>query len=616
MAERLALLEARIETLERELRGLQETVGTLQTMPARGKVALKQKTSALDEDAPEKLLSWVGKSSLLPRISTLCFLLVFALVLRTLTDSGALDKGIGSVIGMSYAAILIGVGWYKYGRSSALAPIFGLSGAILMYTIVVETNAHFGSLGAVPAYLIMVVTALAMAAISALHATSLPILVGTLGLGIAAVSINFPAPYFPHLAVVLLIANVLSAFATRIKRCSWLRWMIFLLTAGMVQVWGVNLVMRLAREGDVATLGALGLNWYLPVVAVFTCFYLLSAVYAVTRPGVEKVFRFDLALPTVNVLWAFGAMFYVIRIWWDDFMPLALAGIVGAGVHLAVAYWLTLRRREQTNRANAFIFAGTILLVKSLPIVTGGFLPALPLLSLLALGLAHLSRSWSNGGLRFISYLLQFTVGAVLAVALLGRHPGDAPVLSAFVAGGIALCALFQFWWVRTNRAPEQSRVFAAWDTKDRSAAMVLTAALLSGFLMLRALLYQILVGNTEALAAAFQGGQTVIINVAAAALLLFAYRRRNREIRNVAVLVTILGGMRVFLLDFLNISGVPLVASVFTFGLTILTISFVLGRWHSEEGPEASGAMAVDSVDDFGKAGGVDPMVDTGVKG
>jgi hypothetical protein len=601
MAERLAILEARIENLERELQDLKGVIGSMDSVPVKAKPSQKQKPAALPDDAPEKLLSWVGKSSLLPGISTLCFLLVFALVLRTLTDGGVLDKQLGSLFGMSYAALLIAFGWYKYHRGSALAPIFGLSGAVLMFTIVVETNAHFGSLPAAPAYLILVLTALAMAGISHYHSNALPILVGTVGLGIAAVSIDFPAPYFPHLAVVLLIANVLGALATRIKRCSWLRWVIFLLTAGMVQVWGVNLVMRLAREGEVASLAALGLNWYLPVVALFTLFYLASAAYAVARPGVERVYKFDLALPTVNVLWAYGAMFYVIRIWWDDFSMLALAGIVGAGVHLAVAYWLTLHRRERTTWANAFIVAGVLLLVKSLPILAGGFLPALPFLSLLALGLAVLSRSWRNGGLRFISYLLQIAVGTVLALTILGRHPGEAFLLSAFVTGTVSLCALMQFRWIRLNKAPAESSVFNAWDIKDRSATFVLAAALVSGFLLLRASLYQMLSGNTEALAAAFQGGQTVIINMAAAALLFFAYRRSNKEIRNIAVLVTIIGGARVFLIDFLNISGVPLVASVFTFGLTILAISFVLGRWQSaEKAPGAPVVALADPVESF----------------
>ena len=78
----------------------------------------------------------------------------------------------------------------------------------------------------------------------------------------------------------------------------------------------------------------------------------------------------------------------------------------------------------------------------------------------------------------------------------------------------------------------------------------------------------------------AFGCSQSILINASAAGIMLFAYFRRNKEVRNVAILVTLIGALKVFLYDLIGAHGVPLVASVFTFGLAAATESVALGRW------------------------------------
>ncbi len=117
---------------------------------------------------------------------------------------------------------------------------------------------------------------------------------------------------------------------------------------------------------------------------------------------------------------------------------------------------------------------------------------------------------------------------------------------------------------------------------------MVLFSALIAAFLWLREGLYQVLLRTGQNIGPLLQGGETVIINFAAAGLLLFAFGRRNKELRNVAVLITLIGAGRVFILDLFRISGVPLVASVFSFGMTILLISVALSRWQKLDAREA----------------------------
>ena len=74
----------------------------------------------------------------------------------------------------------------------------------------------------------------------------------------------------------------------------------------------------------------------------------------------------------------------------------------------------------------------------------------------------------------------------------------------------------------------------------------------------------------------------SVIINVSAALLMLFALAHRKKEVRNVAVLVTVIGAVKVFLYDLIGgMHGLPLVVSVFSFGMTTALESFGLSRWH-----------------------------------
>jgi hypothetical protein len=133
MAENDAL-EKRIEELTRQLEALNQRMDPLEAQrdrpaPAEQPAAVQPATRAeraIDEpeDISEEILSWARKASLLPRLSTLCFLLVVALILRTITDNNVINTLAGSGLGMGYAALLIGFGWYKYRLASPLAPIF------------------------------------------------------------------------------------------------------------------------------------------------------------------------------------------------------------------------------------------------------------------------------------------------------------------------------------------------------------------------------------------------------------------------------------------------------------------------------------------------------------
>jgi hypothetical protein len=577
MPDKLELIN-RVTLLEQEVKELKKAVARIQGATLKGPQTAHQSESAAGDNTSEEILSWVNTSAFLPRLSTICFLLVVALILRTVTDNNIIDQQFGSLLGMTYAGILMFTGWYKYNRPSPLAPVFAVCGAVLMFIIVVETNARFESIPSIPAYLILMFTGAGMASISYQHKVALPVLVGTLGMCFAAFIIDYPNPIFPYLIMLLLFANILGCFAVRLQKCSWLRWILLGLTLLAMQVWGFKLGFFLGRDAQPPAGQAPFL--FLPAVALLFATYLGISLLAILRQSSQKISRFDFSLPTINVIWAFVAAQHIVTAWSGNLVLLGAVGGVIGSAHLGLALRLGHRQLTGAPGTNSFALAGSILLALSLPLLSAGTLIYLAVLSALAALMTHLSIKWRSGGVRATSYLLQIYVGAALAFFLFRDAPGAMSIINAAAAGLAALLALNQFRWCRQQAPPEESLVFSRFDREDRTAIFLLLFALTNGFFMLRVLLYKGLAVYPGDFANAFACSQSIIINSAAAGLMLFAFIRRNKEVRNIAILVTIIGGGRVFLFDLFSTQGFPLVISVFTFGVVVAVQSVILSKW------------------------------------
>ena len=530
----------------------------------------------------EELLSWAHRTSLLPRLAALCFLLVFALILRTIADSGIVSKLAGSGLGMGYAAILIIAGWYMYSRQSPLAPVFATCGSVLMSTIVVETHVHFDTLPLIPAYLTLVATGIAMAIISYRFNAFVPISIGTLGMCFAATVIDYPNPFFPYLSLVLLSANILAWLAARLNRCGWLRWSVLLVSIFMLQLWGVRLA-NILKRGELPP-PELAYAWFLPVVAVFAGIYFAFSICGIIFRKTERISRFDAALPTINSLWAFSMALYVVSAAGKGTQLLGIVGAVIAVSFLAISYWLAQRSEEGARGAGAFTFACGVLLALALPAATGKLIFSLPIISGMAVFVAVVLRSWGSGSVRLATYLFQFYCSAVLAIALRGLVPAtdtNTIFATALPAGLLTFFVLYHYQWCRSWPPSGGSSFFGRFDPHDRSAAFLLLAGLINGFFMMRSVIYHTLqMMSGQVSPAVFQCSQSVLINSSAVFLIVLAYLRRDREIRNVAILVTVVGGIKVFALDLLSTHGLPLVFSVFSFGLAALVESIALGKW------------------------------------
>ncbi len=585
--EREKELTARLQAMEQQLErltsrmsdvdsGATKSVTEPASPPGDGDYADEEIT-----DVSEEVLSWASRTSLLPRLATLCFLLVVALILRTITDSGMIDKLIGSGIGMGYATILMIAGWHKYGGKSPLAPILAASGAILMSAIVVETHTHFNALPVVPAYLTLIATGIGMALISRQFNAFTPVSVGIIAMCIAGAALDYPRPFFPYLSLVLLTANLLGYFASQLKRCTWLRWLALLVTIIMLQLWQVQIVSALKRS---ETTPEMAISWFLPVMAVFAITFMALALFGIMRRGLEKLSKYIVSLPTINVIWTYLAASYVLGAQGGNIQLLGIIGAVIAIVHLAVAFWLARRGLAGSPGASAFTFACVTLLALSLPDATGTLVLSLPIISIVAIFMAFMSLKWNSGTTRLITYLFHIYCCAAMVIVFKSSSPAAMSALNIIPTGLLTGIILYQYQWCRKFPPTEGASFFSRFDTLDRSAVVLLLAGLASAFFMTRIVLFQaITMLPAEAHRDAFRCSQSVLINCAAIALILFAFIKKNKEIRNVAILVMVIGGIKVFLYDLMGTHGLPLVLSVFSFGMAAAVESIALGKWQKQ---------------------------------
>lgn len=583
-------ISARVKSLEHKLERLTSLV-TGQEVPAEVNAAPLVKASSKSEEYPlgeptdvsEEMLTWAGKTSLLPRLAALCFLLVIALILRTITDSGLVNKLVGSGLGMGYAAVLMAVGWHKYGKQSPLAPVFAACGALLMSSIVVETHTHFQSLPIVPAYLTLMATGIGMAFISRQFNVFTPISVGILGMCFAGAAIDYPHPFFPYLSLVLFTANVLAYFAARIKQCSWLRWTVLVVTMVMLQFWGFRLGVTFRRAEAMPP--ELAPDWFLPVLSIFLITYLVLALLGVMRCGADKISRFDLMLPAINLLWAFSAALNVVSAQAGNVILLGAVGTLVALAHLVLSFWLARRGGAGAPGASSFTFASGALLALVLPAATGKLVLTLPVISVVAIFMAVISRVWESGTVRLVTYIFNIYCCVALAFALHGDGPASMDAVNILPAGLLACIILYHYNWCRSWPPPPGSSFFERFDNNDKSAVLLLISGLISGFYMIRIGIFQILqMIPGEMSRDTFRCSQSVLINVAAIVLISYAYLRKDREVRNVAILVSLVGGIKVFMFDLLGTHGMPLVSSVFSFGAAAAVESLALGKWPKKQ--------------------------------
>lgn len=582
LREQINQLSAQVSDLSQRVSQLEQ--GAAPATPIVSEVPTP-KTSSVDkiyQQGESNLLA--SGSSLLRHISAICFLLVIGLGLRALADNDVLGQLAGASLGIGYAALLVAVGFFLYTRKNSMAPLFTVIGALLMFSVLLETYTRFSSFPAETVYLLLATTGIATALISFHQKAALPIIVGSLGMCLTAVAIDYPNPFFPYLGLMLWLSNILGFFASRIKRCSWLRWLLMLTTHFMLQIWGLKISGVLTGSADHASLGA---QWFIPIVTLIGFTFVMISFFGIIRSGDEKISKFDLTLPAINAAWCYVAGIYALKSPELFGVPAAIAAIF----HFALVFWLAKRGRHNAPGTNTFTAGGVILAGLSLPALMGGMLLPLPFLSLLAVGICVSSHSWKSGGMRMTSYLLQTYVFLVLLMESLSRVTTQSiPLLT--VALICSWIALQHYRFCRQTLPPGESIAFSRYDQHDRTALLPLISGLAGGLVACLALGYFILSRNYQGdVATAYIGLQSIVINGSAILLMIYAAFRHSKDYRNMSCLIMVIGGVKVFVYDMLQISGSWLVAGIFAFGAAAALQSLILARWKPAT-PEAQNVI------------------------
>ncbi len=519
--------------------------------------------------------SWAGSGSFLAKLATICFILVVALVLRTLTDSGIIAARTGSYIGTAYAAFLIAAGWRMLGRNHKFGPIFPVCGALLMFALVIETHARFEAYTSLTAYTILFFTLLPLVILGKRYQRTLFYGVGLLGASCTAFAIDFPTPFFPMLALFLFAANVI-AFSFENRRSRWPQALLYVMTVLLWFMWAIKLHAPLVKGME--TMPDVALTWFLPITLLTVFTFIGFSVYSSFFKG-DSLTTFDLALPTINVLWLYPVCSLVILPWVGDDQLLGDAGLALAAVHFVVAGAIFKFSRQGGPGICAYVFSGATLMVMATLAAVDNILPALPLWGLVAVLLSLASQACEIGGIRLTSYLLQ-CVATVLGITYGVFLPGTAaPVLSISIAGSMAVMSAFQYQWSRKNPISCSVGFFARFDPRDHSAVVLLFAALVNGFCMLQLVADGLLSASAEPVNALL-GAQSVFINVGAIGLMIFGLWKKDREILYTAMGVVVIGAFKALGYDLFKAHGIPLVSSVFSFGAAAAVGSVVLSRW------------------------------------
>ncbi|MCL7489317.1 MAG: DUF2339 domain-containing protein [Desulfobulbaceae bacterium] len=588
LSEQIEILQLRVEQLSTRLQALEQ--GKAATSPLQQPQATPSAAppamAGSAAGAPQALPPLFDTSALLPRISTICFLLVIALILRTITDNQIIDTRAGSILGMAYACVLILLGWRLYAKNSRLAPVFPGCGILLLFSIVLETHKHYGSLSTDGAYTILFLAGATVFALSIRYRASYLICLGVPGAAATAMAIDFPYPDFHILSLLLLSAIIAASYAFKQQMCRYLRWFTLLLATLFWLLWTskMNTIPNCAEP----VAEAMDPDWFFPMLFCFWGVYLATVILNVLNKELRLGF-FESVIPTVTAAGAFGAGYVAVRNWFQEELWFYGLMVVIATLHLVIAWWLSRRDREQSTGVNVFILAGACLIVLTSATFFKHIGFILPVWSASALGLALLSAYLHNEGVRVTSYLLQATAcftaissGAVLV-------PAQAPVAAGLAGISLCLFSLVQYNWSRSHAPdPSHSFFFSKLDTHNYSATLLLVIGLLGGYFFAQLVLYQGLSSMASEFMPRFKSGQSLIINTGALILLYIALKRRNREILLIGSMVALTGAGKVFIFDLLGIKGMPLVLSVFSTGVVAAFGSVVMGRWQKKEAEPA----------------------------
>lgn len=573
----LSTMDMKVETQIQELRDHVERLTRRVSALENGEpppVEVERVTDVV-RDAEERGWAWLVQSALLRRIATISFVLVIALVLRTLTDSEVVDKPLGMWLGIGYAWSLIGYGWRRLSRHATGQRVLPVCGTVLLCAMVYETHARFDLLGAATAHGLLIAVLLASAGLGLRYGIPIVAEAGVLVAPVTAVALGFPLPQF-HLTAINLVIATLTAYALAgQRRAAWLHWSTLAVSLFFWLVWSFKSYVVLGR-GEVVP-AELRMGWFLPALALT---FVVQLVLAFRSARGERN-PYAHLLPVINIVQACAASSAVLVPGFAAARSLGGIAMLLAGVHMGIAWRFPRWRPGESAPVTGFVVAAAAAFVPGVWLLAGSVHVALPAAALAAFGIARWSGTLSSAGMRALALVLQLVTIVTAIAAESFAAPASPFAAMVGLAAVLALVAVAHYRWSR-RVAPPAGSWYARLSATDVPGQLVLAAGLAATFGFLRLVAYPLLAGFSE-VENAFSGVQSVLLNLMAVVLLVLAWRRRDRAIVGMAALVSVVGGLKVFGSDFLALHGVPLVLSVFSFGVLALMGSIVLGRWQQK---------------------------------
>lgn len=573
ISKRVHVLESRVEELVSKVAQLEgktvPQVNPVQDAPLHSSPVAMEENTSLGE--------WISKGALLQKMAAICFILVFALLLRTVTDYGYINALGGSLLGLVYVSILAIVGCVSYVNGKQLANVFSISGFLLLFAIVFEGYSRFGTIPVGVAYGILLTALLTSAAVGIKYRVVKLLSVSLIGVTISGLAIGFPRVNFPLSGMLFFAANVVAIIAANRLENGKLKWPVTLLTLFFWVIWAFKAHVPLSRGELIPQY--VYLNWLAPLLICFVALYFIT--YFKRYFSEVKLTVYDGVIPSINMLLLFLVGSVVLTGYLQQSWLLGLLALAMGLVHFWVGWRLSIKAQDRFVGVGGAFVAGAIMLAMGVVAVVDNMAWAISCWALLAYGLARLSGYCNSGVIRLISYCyLVLALWTGLSLGLFEVGATTAPHASLMAAAALALLGLMQFKWCRHNPPPAGS-LFAKFDRRDYSAVILLVTCL-AGCYLLFSMTIDLLASSLLADPAnVAKCGRSVIINVAATLLLIMGGRRHDLELIWIAVFLAGIGCLKVFLVDLFGTSGIPLVLSVLSFGVVAMAGSIVMGRWN-----------------------------------
>ena len=575
----LSVISKQIRILESRIDELAGKVSLLEGNPEPLVDSAREEVTDLpvSMEAGGGLGEWISKGALLQKLAIICFILVFALLLRTVTDYGYVNALAGSFLGLAYVSLLAIVGCVFYVTGKQMANVFAISGFLLLFAIVFEGYDRFATIPIAVAYAILMTALLTSAAVGIKYRVAKLLSVSLIGVTISGLAIGFPRVNFPLSGLLFLAANVVAIIAAKRLDNGKLRWPVTVLTLLFWAIWAFKAHVPLGRGEPVPEY--VYLQWLAPLLICFVALYFIT--YLKGYFSEVKLTVYDAVIPSLNMLLMFLVGSVVLKDYWQQSWLLGLLALTMGFVHFGVGWRLVITAQDRFVGVAAAFVAGAITLALGLPVVVGNVAWAIVCWSLLAYGLARLSGRCHSGVIRLVSYLyLIFALWTGLALGVFEVAKAVNPQASLTAAAALALLGLLQYNWCRHNPSPPGS-LLAKLDSHDYSAVVLLLICLTGFYLLFSMTLDLVAPMVLSDPANTIKGGRSIIINVAATLLLVMGGRRHDLELVWIAVFLAVVGCLKVFLVDLFGTSGIPLVLSVLSFGVVAMAGSIVMGRWH-----------------------------------